>query len=65
MKLPPNNSKFWDILGIAVVGVLLLLFFMFMYDNPMELRKDLPTIGTALTGLGAVGVLKRYFGGCK
>ena len=65
MKLPPDRSKFWDLLGIVVVGVLLLLFFNLMYDNPMELKKDLPTIGAVLSGLGVVGMVKRYFGGSE
>ncbi len=52
MNWPTNDSPFWNLARMAVIGGLLAGFMHFGYANGFDPKTDLPTLIAVLTGLG-------------
>lgn len=59
MTLPPNDSPFWPIARLAVVGGVAALLLTVFYANGFDPKADLPTILGIVFSVAGFDLLKR------
>jgi hypothetical protein len=65
MQFPSNDSPFWPILKLFVIGGLMSALLEIGYSHGFEPAKDLPTIIATLTAIGAWDGVHRMIGNKK
>ncbi len=58
MNWPGNDSPFWTIAGVAVMGIVGALMMQVMYQNGFDPKADLPTLLTIVGSGGAISALR-------